>query len=200
MDRDSPPQGHPKAAKWEAIVAKIQAKVGTSGNPFRRFIGQQMRILQGDGVALDTVRTSSHICPASTPAHLLPYLPLLNSCAPTHHCQPRQGRNMLASLPATAPAPSHLAHASLQPSYPCAHQVGDMLASLLANGFCSNVVNFGSGGGLLQKVNRDSLSCAFKCCAMCVNTTTTNGTPPGHRLGTDDHHQRDPTLGSPLTR
>jgi len=91
---------HPKAAAWEEAVAKIRAKVGTSGNPFRRFIGQNMRVLQGDGVALDTV--------------------------------------------------------------------GDMLASLLANGFCANTVHFGSGGGLLQKVNRDSLSCAFKCCAMYV--------------------------------
>jgi len=94
------PPGHPKAAAWEAVVAKIRAKVGTEGNPFRRFIGQNTRVLQGDGVALDTV--------------------------------------------------------------------GDMLASLLANGFCANTVHFGSGGGLLQKVNRDSLSCAFKCCAMYV--------------------------------
>merc|ERR1711972_1122883 len=46
--------------------------------------------------------------------------------------------------------------------------VGDMLASLLANGFCANAVHFGSGGGLLQKLNRDSLACAFKCCAMYV--------------------------------
>jgi len=89
-----------RAAAWEATVAKIKAKVGTTGNPFRRFTGQQMRVLQGDGVALDTV--------------------------------------------------------------------GDMCTSLLANGFCVNVVHFGSGGGLLQKVNRDSLSCAFKCCAMYV--------------------------------
>merc|ERR1719409_608635 len=94
------PAGHPKAAKWEEVLAKIKAYTGASGNPFRRFVGQQMRILQGDGVALDTV--------------------------------------------------------------------GDMCASLLANGFCSSVVHFGSGGGLLQKVNRDSLSCAFKCCAMYV--------------------------------
>jgi len=50
--------------------------------------------------------------------------------------------------------------------------VGDMLASLLANGFCSNTVHFGSGGGLLQKLNRDSLSVAFKCCAMYVGGKT----------------------------
>merc|ERR1712050_95024 len=86
--------------KYNSVVAKIKAKLGTEGNPFRRFKGQQMRILQGDGVALDTV--------------------------------------------------------------------GDMLASLLANGFCANAVHFGSGGGLLQKLNRDSLGVAFKCCAMYV--------------------------------
>jgi len=93
----------PKAAVFEEALAKIKAKVGTTGNPFRRFKGQGMRILQGDGVALDTI--------------------------------------------------------------------GDMCAAVLANGFCVNVVHFGSGGGLLQKVNRDSLSCAFKCCAMYVGDT-----------------------------
>lgn len=41
-----------------------------------------------------------------------------------------------------------------------------MCASIVANGFCISTVHFGSGGGLLQKVNRDTLSCAFKCCAM----------------------------------
>merc|ERR1712136_104097 len=100
------PAEDPYAAKYEAVLHKIRAKVGVEGNanPFRRFKGQQMRILQGDGVALDTV--------------------------------------------------------------------GDMLASLLANGFCSNTVNFGSGGGLLQKLNRDSLAVAFKCCAMYVGGKT----------------------------
>mmetsp|Transcript_70639 Transcript_70639/g.133235 ORF Transcript_70639/g.133235 Transcript_70639/m.133235 type:complete len:878 (+) Transcript_70639:78-2711(+) len=91
----------PFETKYDAVVEKIRAKIGIKdGNPFRRFKGQQMRILQGDGVALDTV--------------------------------------------------------------------GDMLASLLANGFCANCVHFGSGGGLLQKLNRDSLAVAFKCCAMYV--------------------------------
>merc|ERR1712031_75991 len=47
-----------------------------------------------------------------------------------------------------------------------------MLASLLSNGFCANVVHFGSGGGLLQKLNRDSLAFAFKCCAMYVGGKT----------------------------
>jgi nicotinic acid phosphoribosyltransferase len=68
---------------------------------FKRFVGQQFRILQGDGVSLDSIQ--------------------------------------------------------------------DMLASIVANGFCANTVHFGSGGGMLQKVNRDSLSCAFKCCAMYVD-------------------------------
>jgi nicotinamide phosphoribosyltransferase len=90
----------PRAAKYAALVEKIRKKTGLTGNPFRRFTGQQMRVLQGDGIALNTV--------------------------------------------------------------------GDMCASVLANGFCSNVVHYGSGGGLLQKINRDSLSCAFKCCAMYV--------------------------------
>ena len=78
-------------------------KIGSNenANPFRSFKGQQFRILQGDGVALNTVE--------------------------------------------------------------------DMLASILANGFCANTVHFGTGGGMLQKVNRDSLSCAFKCCAMYVD-------------------------------
>jgi len=94
------PDGDPYEAKYDAIIAKIRAKCGVEGNPFKRFKGQQLRVLQGDGVALDTV--------------------------------------------------------------------GDMLASLLANGFCANCVHFGSGGGLLQKLNRDSLAFAFKCCAMYV--------------------------------
>eukprot|EP00931_Biecheleriopsis_adriatica_P108531 TRINITY_DN8285_c0_g1_i1.p1 TRINITY_DN8285_c0_g1~~TRINITY_DN8285_c0_g1_i1.p1 ORF type:complete len:905 (-),score=218.42 TRINITY_DN8285_c0_g1_i1:88-2802(-) len=92
----------PYQQKYDKLVDNIRKKYGFTGNanPFRRFNGQQMRVLQGDGVALDTV--------------------------------------------------------------------GDMLASLLANGFCANTVHFGSGGGLLQKLNRDSLACAFKCCAMYV--------------------------------
>jgi len=95
------PAGDPWEEKYDKVVARIRAKIGmTDGNPFRRFIGQRMRVLQGDGVSLDTV---------------------------------------------------------------C-----DMLASLLANGFCANCVHFGSGGGLLQKLNRDSLGVAFKCCAMYV--------------------------------
>ena len=102
-----------RSQRYEALLDRIRIKVGLSegkGNPFRRFIGQQFRILQGDGVALSTV--------------------------------------------------------------------GDMLASILANGFCASTVHYGSGGGLLQKINRDSLSCAFKCCSMYVGGV-------GYNIGKD---------------
>lgn len=59
-----------------------------------------------------------------------------------------------------------------------------ILASMTVNGFASNTVHFGSGGGLLQKVNRDSFSCAFKCCAMLVVQSTTK-VPTRPRTGTD---------------
>merc|ERR1711862_1092952 len=95
------PPGSEYEAKYNELVKKIRVFIGSKeGNPFRSFKGQQMRVLQGDGVALDTV--------------------------------------------------------------------GDMFGSLLANGFAANTVHFGSGGGLLQKLNRDSLAVAFKCCAMYV--------------------------------
>jgi len=96
--------GDPYMDKYNAWVNKVRRKVGTDGNPWRRPTGQQMRVLQGDGVALDTI--------------------------------------------------------------------GDMCASLVSNGFCVNCVHFGSGGGLLQKLNRDSLSVAFKCCSMYVGNKT----------------------------
>jgi len=95
------PASDPYAAKYERIVNKVRRKVGIAdGNPWSRCVGQGLRVLQGDGVSLETI--------------------------------------------------------------------GDMCASLVANGFCVNAVHFGSGGGLLQKLNRDSLSVAFKCCSMYV--------------------------------
>jgi nicotinamide phosphoribosyltransferase len=92
----------PYAEKYNTFVNMVRKKRGLAAdaNPFRRPIGQQLRVLQGDGVALTSL--------------------------------------------------------------------GDMLASMVANGFCANCANFGSGGGLLQKLNRDSVSVAFKCCAMYV--------------------------------
>ena len=42
------PAGDPRAAAYKTVVDKIRAKTGISGNPFRRFTGQQMRVLQGD--------------------------------------------------------------------------------------------------------------------------------------------------------
>lgn len=42
--------------------------------------------------------------------------------------------------------------------------ISDILENLKNNKFsASNVATFGMGGGLLQKVNRDTLRCAFKC-------------------------------------
>ena len=51
------PPGDPRNAKYEALLSSIRAKLGlhSGDNPFRRFKSQQFRILQGDGVALDTV-------------------------------------------------------------------------------------------------------------------------------------------------
>lgn len=43
---------------------------------------------------------------------------------------------------------------------------GKVLAALAANGFAADVIAFGSGGGLLQKINRDTFKFAFKCSAI----------------------------------
>lgn len=45
----------------------------------------------------------------------------------------------------------------------------DILDAMDANGWSGDNIAFGSGGGLLQKVNRDTLKCAFKCCAILRN-------------------------------
>lgn len=42
------------------------------------------------------------------------------------------------------------------------HSLGDILNAINENGWSTDNIAFGSGGGLLQKVNRDTLSCAFK--------------------------------------
>lgn len=41
-----------------------------------------------------------------------------------------------------------------------------ILKAMVAAGWSAENIIFGSGGGLLQKVNRDTLSFAFKCCAV----------------------------------
>jgi nicotinamide phosphoribosyltransferase len=44
-----------------------------------------------------------------------------------------------------------------------------ILDAMKATGWSGDNIAFGSGGGLLQKVNRDTLKCAFKCCAILRN-------------------------------
>lgn len=46
------------------------------------------------------------------------------------------------------------------------HSMGEILASLTSQGWSATNIAFGSGGGLLQKVNRDTQKWAFKCCAI----------------------------------
>ena len=42
------------------------------------------------------------------------------------------------------------------------------ISSVMCHGYALTNFVFGSGGGLLQKVNRDTLSCAFKCAGMII--------------------------------
>jgi nicotinamide phosphoribosyltransferase len=42
--------------------------------------------------------------------------------------------------------------------------LGDILKAMDEKGFCADNLAFGSGGALLQKLNRDTQKCAFKCC------------------------------------
>jgi len=44
-----------------------------------------------------------------------------------------------------------------------------ILEHLKNNGWSADNIAFGSGGGLLQKLNRDTCECAFKCSAVIVN-------------------------------
>ncbi|KAJ1463175.1 nicotinate phosphoribosyltransferase family-domain-containing protein [Pelagophyceae sp. CCMP2097] len=45
----------------------------------------------------------------------------------------------------------------------------DILATLKARGWSADNIAFGSGGGLLQKLNRDTQKCAFKCSSVIVD-------------------------------
>ena len=47
--------------------------------------------------------------------------------------------------------------------------VRDILGNLLVRGISAENICFGSGGALLQKVNRDTLKFAMKCSAICVD-------------------------------
>jgi len=44
-----------------------------------------------------------------------------------------------------------------------------ILATLKAHGWSADNIAFGSGGGLLQKLNRDTQRCAFKCSAITID-------------------------------
>jgi len=47
--------------------------------------------------------------------------------------------------------------------------LGVILAAMEAKGWAAGNLAFGSGGALLQKLNRDTQKCAFKCCEAVVN-------------------------------
>lgn len=49
------------------------------------------------------------------------------------------------------------------------NMLGEILSFMQIHGWSADNVGFGSGGGLLQKVNRDTLRCAFKCSAIKVD-------------------------------
>lgn len=52
------------------------------------------------------------------------------------------------------------------------HSLGKILAAVTAAGWSADNLVFGSGGGLLQKVNRDTLKFAFKCSSIIVGGKT----------------------------
>jgi nicotinamide phosphoribosyltransferase len=49
------------------------------------------------------------------------------------------------------------------------HSLGAILEAITRHGWSADNLYFGSGGGLLQKVNRDTLKFAFKCSSVVVN-------------------------------
>ncbi len=51
----------------------------------------------------------------------------------------------------------------------CYETLKEILEHLEKNKWSIDNIAFGSGGGLLQKMNRDTLKCAFKCCLAIVN-------------------------------
>lgn len=52
------------------------------------------------------------------------------------------------------------------------HSLGRILDAVTAHGWSADNLSFGSGGGLLQKVNRDTLKFAFKCSSVVVHGET----------------------------
>ena len=60
------------------------------------------------------------------------------------------------------------------------------MAAMKAKGWAANNISFGSGGGLMQQLNRDTLKCAFKASYAEVDGTPRNVykdpvTDPGKR-------------------
>ena len=47
--------------------------------------------------------------------------------------------------------------------------IKEILEFLKQNKWSSDNIAFGSGGGLLQKMDRDTQKCAFKCCLAIIN-------------------------------
>ena len=51
----------------------------------------------------------------------------------------------------------------------CYETLIDILEHLKSNGWSADNIAFGSGGGLLQKMDRDTQKCAFKCCLAIID-------------------------------
>ncbi len=51
----------------------------------------------------------------------------------------------------------------------CAATLEAILAAMAGAGWSAENVTFGSGGALLQRMDRDKLKCAYKCCMAAVN-------------------------------
>ena len=47
--------------------------------------------------------------------------------------------------------------------------IGEILSAMEKEGWSSDNLTFGSGGGLLQKMNRDTQKCAYKCCLAIID-------------------------------
>ncbi len=50
------------------------------------------------------------------------------------------------------------------------------------DGWCADNVAFGSGGALLQKVDRDTQRCAFKCCVAVIDGQKVKDASKEHNL------------------
>ena len=69
-----------------------------------------------------------------------------------------------------------------------------ILAAMEAKGYAAGNVAFGSGGALLQKLNRDTQKCAFKCCEAIVNGEARNVFKVWHPLAAKPKSPPPPSL------